>query len=78
MLFRSDTVVLDKTGTITQGMPVVTDVLCPAMDRREFLRGAASLESRSEHPLAAAVTARAEAEGWACSQPRWAAVICCG
>ena len=58
-----DTVVLDKTGTITQGTPVVTDVLCPAMDRREFLRAAASLESRSEHPLAAAVTARAEAEG---------------
>ena len=58
-----DTVVLDKTGTITQGMPVVTDVLCPAMDRREFLRAAASLESRSEHPLAAAVTARAEEEG---------------
>lgn len=48
-------VVLDKTGTITQGKPVVTDV-DTVLDQREFLSLAAGLEERSEHPLAAAIT----------------------
>jgi Cu2+-exporting ATPase/Cu+-exporting ATPase len=55
-----DTVVLDKTGTITQGKPVVTDILCEAgADRLGLLKIAASLEKLSEHPLADAITAEA-------------------
>jgi Cu+-exporting ATPase len=62
-----DTVVLDKTGTITEGRPEVTDVLVPAVTGRDLLddqqqtrsaallRAAAAVEARSEHPLAAAV-----------------------
>ena len=53
-------VVLDKTGTITQGKPVVTDILCEAgADRLGLLKIAASLEKLSEHPLADAITAEA-------------------
>ena len=49
-------VVLDKTGTLTEGKPVVTDVLpAPGVLRNPFLRAAASLESLSEHPLAEAI-----------------------
>ena len=55
-LHAVDTVVLDKTGTLTQGKPVVTDVL-PAddMDEEGLLILAACLEGPSEHPLAAAI-----------------------
>ena len=58
---RIEVVALDKTGTITEGLPRVTDVL-PASgeDEGQFLRLAASLESRSEHPLARAVLELAE------------------
>ena len=56
-----DTVVLDKTGTITQGKPVVTDILCgTGIDRLRLLQTAASLEKLSEHPLADAITAEVE------------------
>ena len=49
---KVDTVVLDKTGTITEGRPEVTDiVLTGAFNEEEFLKIAAGLESRSEHPL---------------------------
>ena len=55
-----DTVVLDKTGTITQGKPVVTDILCgTGIDRLRLLQTAVSLEKLSEHPLADAITAEA-------------------
>lgn len=55
------TVVLDKTGTITQGKPVVTDILCgTGVGRTELLQIAASLEKLSEHPLADAIVAEAE------------------
>lgn len=57
---KTDCVVLDKTGTITTGKPVVTDVLPLAAERNELLRIAAGLESRSEHPLSAAVMAYVE------------------
>ena len=58
---RIEIVALDKTGTITEGKPRVTDVLPAAgEDKESFLRMAASLESRSEHPLARAVLELAE------------------
>ena len=51
-----DTVVLDKTGTITEGKPRVTDILvAPAMERTELLSTAAALEAASEHPLSLAI-----------------------
>ena len=53
-----DTVVLDKTGTITQGKPVVTDIICAAgksADKTQLLQVAGSLEKGSEHPLAEAI-----------------------
>ena len=53
---RVQTVVLDKTGTITTGSPVVTDVFtAPGVDETEFLKHAFSLEKPSEHPLARAI-----------------------
>lgn len=56
-----DTVVLDKTGTITQGTPVVTNMLCKeGVPQKELLQIAASLEKLSEHPLADAIVAEAE------------------
>ena len=57
---RTRMVALDKTGTVTEGLPVVTDVIPFEMDRNELLSLAASLEKNSEHPLARAVTAEAE------------------
>ncbi len=51
-----DTIVVDKTGTLTAGKPFVTDILLCGGDEETFLRIAASLESKSEHPLAQAVT----------------------
>ncbi len=55
------TVVLDKTGTITQGKPVVTDVVSQEeMGEEKFLQLAASLEKLSEHPLAAAIVEEAQ------------------
>ena len=58
---KLDAVILDKTGTITWGRPVLTDVLV----REEVLRLAAAVERSSEHPLAAAVVAGAEERGLA-------------
>lgn len=49
------TVVLDKTGTITQGKPIVTDVQTIFADESQFIAIAAALEQGSEHPLAEAV-----------------------
>ena len=54
------TIVLDKTGTITEGKPVVTDVV--GANSREVLTVAASLEATSEHPLAQAILKQAEQE----------------
>ena len=64
-----ETVVLDKTGTITAGAPEITD-LFPAegVTERELLSFAASLESRSEHPLAKAILAGAEKEALALTE----------
>jgi Cu+-exporting ATPase len=59
-----DTLVVDKTGTLTEGKPrVVSVVAAPGFDEREVVRLAASLERGSEHPLAGAVVADAKARG---------------
>ena len=60
---RTQIVALDKTGTITEGSPRVTDLLpAEGVSETELLTLAAALESRSEHPLAKAVLADAEAK----------------
>ena len=58
---KVDTLVVDKTGTLTEGRPRVTAILTDGMDENELLRLAASVERASEHPLAAAIVAAAEA-----------------
>ncbi len=61
---RIDAVVLDKTGTITQGKPTVTQVIAASgVDEREILRLAAAAEVGSEHPLGEAIVERARATG---------------
>ena len=57
---RTQMIALDKTGTVTEGHPRVTDVLPMGMDKNKLLILAASLEKNSEHPLAGAVTSEAE------------------
>ena len=56
------TVILDKTGTITEGKPKVTDILS-TVDTKEFLSVAAGIESMSEHPLAEAIIEKAREDG---------------
>ena len=59
-----NTVVLDKTGTITEGRPQVTDVIATAdFNEKELIKIAASAEKYSEHPLAEAIIKKAEADG---------------
>ena len=60
---KINTVVLDKTGTITKGKPQVTDIYSPITDEKELISLAAALESQSEHPLALAITERAKVDG---------------
>lgn len=58
-----DTIVLDKTGTITKGEPEVTDILAIGEEEEEILRLAASGEQTSEHPLGQAIVEKAKEEG---------------
>ena len=51
---KAEIIVLDKTGTITSGVPVVTDII-PVSDEAELLKNAYALENKSEHPLGKAV-----------------------
>ncbi len=63
-LERVDTLLVDKTGTLTEGKPKLTDVdAAPGFAADDILRLAASLEQASEHPLAAAIVAGATAQG---------------
>ncbi|MDO8424845.1 MAG: copper-translocating P-type ATPase [bacterium] len=57
---KINAIILDKTGTLTQGKPAVTDVV--EIQNEEVLKIAASLEKKSEHPLARAVIEKAESE----------------
>jgi Cd2+/Zn2+-exporting ATPase/Cu+-exporting ATPase len=69
-LARVDTVIMDKTGTVTVGRPRVTDVLSlDGLGETEVLARAAAVERYSEHPVASAVLAAAEARGLALGAP---------
>ena len=57
---RTETVVLDKTGTITEGKPIVTDIVANNINEEELLTVAYTLEKESEHPLSKAIKNRAE------------------
>ena len=58
-LHHIDTVVLDKTGTLTTGKPEVTDILPGKLDEKKLLNLAAMLEAKSEHPFAKAILEKA-------------------
>ncbi len=58
-LHHIDTVVLDKTGTLTTGKPAVTDILPGKLDEKKLLNLAAMLEAKSEHPFAKAILDKA-------------------
>ena len=59
---KTQIVILDKTGTITKGEPVVTDIIPLETDEKTLIQKAASLESKSEHPLAKAILQKAKDE----------------
>jgi Cu+-exporting ATPase len=63
-LEKVTTLVVDKTGTLTEGKPKLMDALpSGGFDEKEFLRLAASLEQNSEHPLASAIVRGAKEQG---------------
>ena len=61
--YRVNTVLLDKTGTITKGEPAVTDFVAPGQDGPRLLQLVAAVERQSEHPLAEAVVRHADDQG---------------
>ena len=63
LLGKAQTVVLDKTGTVTEGKPRVTDIVCAGTTETELLQVAASVEKPSEHPLSLAIGQAAEERG---------------
>jgi len=73
-LAKVDCVVMDKTGTLTFGKPLVTDILVvssqqSAVSKEDILRLAASIEKHSEHAIASAIIERAEKEGISIPEP---------
>lgn len=62
---RADTIVLDKTGTLTEGIPAVTDIAAYGITDDTLLRLAASAETLSEHPLSQAIVTKAREMGMA-------------
>jgi P-type Cu+ transporter len=66
---KLDTIVLDKTGTITRGEPALTDVTTAALDEAELLRLVASAERQSEHPLGQAIVRGAQQRGLPLVEP---------
>lgn len=62
-LARVETIVLDKTGTLTEGRPTLTELVAYGIDETEALMLAASVEGHSEHPIGAAIVAAAKARG---------------
>ena len=60
---ETEIVVFDKTGTVTEGKPKVTDVIANSVSEKELLSFALTLEEKSEHPLAEAIRLKAEQEG---------------
>ncbi len=69
-LEKVDTLLIDKTGTLTEGKPALIGIdMAPGENETAALRLAASLESRSEHPLAAAIVAAAHAKGLSLIEP---------
>jgi Cu+-exporting ATPase len=70
ILEKIDTLVVDKTGTLTEGKPRMLGSTSGSNDREEYLRLAASLERASEHPLARAIVEAAQQLGVALSEPQ--------
>ncbi len=69
-LRQADVVAFDKTGTLTEGRPALTDVrLAAGFDEAEVLALAAAVETRSEHPIGAAIVRAAEARGLSLAEP---------
>lgn len=65
-----DVIALDKTGTLTEGRPELTDLtILNGFDKADVLRLVASVETRSEHPIAAAIVRRAEHDGLTLTPP---------
>jgi Cu+-exporting ATPase len=60
---RIDTIVLDKTGTVTEGRMALVDVIAPEVDPDELLAMAGAVEARSEHPIAQSIAAAAAERG---------------
>jgi len=67
---RLDIIVLDKTGTLTQGIPIVTDIVTHGWEENNLLQLAASLERRSEHPLAQAIVEYAQQQSLSLEEPQ--------
>ena len=74
MAHNIQSVVLDKTGTITQGKPVVTDIYPVHTSPQKLLEIAGALEMKSEHPLAEAILAKVKKKIQLCRRQKFLAV----